>query len=568
MTKHKKDIPGSEALLLSLIAEGVDTIFGYPGGTIMPVYDALMDYDDQIHHILTRHEQGAIHAAQGYSRASGKAGVCMATSGPGATNLITGIADAMIDSTPVVCITAQVTSNLLGSDAFQEADMINMTAPITKWNYQITNPDEIAPAIAKAFYIATTGRPGPVVIEIAKDAQVEKTDFVYSPCNCIRSYDPIPKTSEESIEQAIQMLLASEKPLILAGQGIKISGAEKTLVEFAEKWNIPVASTLMGMSAMPSDHPLQIGMLGMHGNLAGNMMTQEADLIIAAGMRFSDRVTGKVSAYAPHAKIIHIDIDPVEFNKIINPAIAIHADLKLALEKMIPAAVYKPREEWAATAAKHYKQECKMVIDHDLEPQRDAISMAEVVAAVSAESKGEAVVVTDVGQHQMIAARYSRYKNTRSLITSGGLGTMGYGLPAAIGAKLAVPEKEVVSFSGDGGFQMTMQELGTIMQWNIGVKIVVLNNHFLGMVRQWQELFYDKRYASTPMVNPDFVEIASAYKIPSCRVTSREELKDAIHQMFTTPGAFLLEVQVAAEDNVFPMIPAGASINDLIFNAE
>ena len=568
MTKHKKDVPGAEALLLSLIAEGVDTLFGYPGGTIMPVYDALMDYQDEIKHILTRHEQGAIHAAQGYARASGKAGVCMATSGPGATNLMTGIADAMIDSTPVVCITAQVASNLLGSDAFQEADMINMTSSITKWNYQITNADEIAPAIAKAFYIATTGRPGPVVIEIAKDAQVDTADFVYTPCNSIRSYNPIPVLNEQIVERAVELLANAEKPLILAGQGIKISGAEDTLREFAERWNIPVASTLMGISALPSDHPLQIGMLGMHGNLAGNMMTQEADLIIAAGMRFSDRVTGKVAAYAPNARIIQIDIDPVEIDKIINPDVAIIADLKGVLEKMTAAAVYKERKEWIGSSHKHYEEECRMVINKDLQPDREAISMAEVVAAVSRATKGEAIVVTDVGQHQMIAARYSSFRHSRSFITSGGLGTMGFGLPAAIGAKMAAPEREVISFSGDGGFQMTMQELGTILQWGIGVKVIVLNNHFLGMVRQWQELFYEKRYASTPMVNPDFIKIAGAYDIPAQRVTSREHLAEAVEAMLSAPGAYLLEVQVAAEDNVFPMIPSGASINDLIFNAE
>lgn len=553
-------------LLRCLEAEGVDTIFGYPGGAIMPVYDELLNHTDKLTHILTRHEQGAVHAAQGYARSSGKVGVCLATSGPGATNLITGIADAMIDSTPLVCIAAQVNAPLLGSDAFQEADLINITSPVTKWNYQITSPDEIASTMAKAFYIASTGRPGPVVVEIARNAQVARGDFEYKHCESIRGYRPVPQLPMDAIARATELISASEKPLILVGNGVKIAGAEKALLKFAENGNIPMASTLMGLSAVPTSHPLYVGMLGMHGNLAGNAMTQQADLILAVGMRFSDRVTGRVENYAPKAKIIHIDIDPVEINKIITPTLEICSDAKATLEILAVAAEYKERREWLDFAASQYQIEWDSVIKANLHPEREDLTMAEVVAAVAQQGGGDAIIVTDVGQQQMIAARYSKYNHSRSLITSGGLGTMGFGLPAAIGTKVANPDREVVCFLGDGGFQMTIQELGTMLHWGIGVKIIVLNNSFLGMVRQWQELFWDKRYASTEMVNPDFVTIAEAYQIPAQRVSKRYQLNDAIAKMYAAPGAYLLEVVVGKEDNVFPMVPAGASISDLIFN--
>lgn len=553
-------------LLRSLQAEGVDTIFGYPGGTIMPVYDELLNHTEKLRHILTRHEQGAVHAAQGYSRVSGRVGVCFATSGPGATNLTTGIADAMIDSTPLVCITAQVNAPLLGSDAFQEADIINMTAPVTKWNFQITNHTEIAGAVAKAFYIARTGRPGPVVLEITRNAQVTRGDFDYAPCEGIRGYRPVPGIPMEDLAEATRLIASSHKPLILAGNGVKISGAEEALVRFAESGNIPIASTLMGLSVVPTSHPLYVGMLGMHGNLAANRMTQEADLIIAVGMRFSDRVTGKLDRYAPKAKIIHIDIDPVEINKNVRPTVEVCCDARSALEILAVATQYQDRDEWLEYARKEYLIEWENVIKGNLYPEREELTMAEVVNEVAVQGEANAVIVTDVGQQQMIAARYSKFNNTRSMITSGGLGTMGFGLPAAVGAKIAQPEREVVAFLGDGGFQMTMQELGTMLHWGIGVKVVVLNNYFLGMVRQWQQLFWNKRYAMTPLENPDFVMIARAYGIPAKRVTERKYLKEAVAEMLATEGAYFLEVVVGREDNVFPMVPAGASISDLIFN--
>lgn len=560
------NIKGSDILLRSLEAEGVDTIFGYPGGSIMPVYDELLNHTEKLKHILTRHEQGAVHAAQGYARVSGKVGVCLATSGPGATNLITGIADAMIDSTPIVCIAAQVNAPLLGSDAFQEADLINMTAPVTKWNYQITHQDEIASAVAKAFFIASTGRPGPVVLEITRNAQVAMGDFDYTPCTGIRGYRPMPTLPMEAIAQASELIAQAERPLIIVGNGVKIAQAEAEVIKLAENGNIPIASTLMGLSAIPSSHPLYVGMLGMHGNIASNALTQEADLIIAIGMRFSDRITGKVDRYAPKAKVIHIDIDPVEINKIIKPTVSICSDAMAAAKILAVAARHKERPEWFAFAKEQYQKELDSVITENLYPKREELTMAEVVAEVATQSKGEAVIVTDVGQQQMIAARYSKFQNSRSLITSGGLGTMGFGLPAAIGAKVAAPEKEVVVFLGDGGFQMTMQELGTMLHWGIAVKVVVLNNSFLGMVRQWQQLFWDKRYAMTEMINPDFVMIAKAYDMPAVRVTKREDLADAVAQMHAAEGSFFLEVVVGKEDNVFPMVPAGASISDLIFN--
>lgn len=569
---EKQNISGAEAVLSSLINQGVDTVFGYPGGSITPVYDRLQDYPE-LRHLLTRHEQGAVHAAQGYARVSNKTGVCMATSGPGATNLLTGIADAMLDSTPIVCLSAQVPSTALGTDFFQEADMINMTVPITKWNYQVTRFEEIVPTIAKAFYIAGAGRPGPVYIEFTKDALLAKGDYKWEPCTGIRSYNPVPAIDTDAINDALTLINEAERPLILVGNGVKISGAEQEVLRLAEAGNIPVASTLMGLSCVPSDHPLYIGMVGMHGNVAGNLMTQEADLLIAVGMRFSDRVTGNLKTYAPKAKVVHIEIDPVEINKNVRTDLAIVADAAAALKAILGAGsvTKKPRAEWFALASKHAKKELDHVISRQLHPNREELTMGEAIAAVAQQSEGEAVIVTDVGQHQMMAARYSTYKHTRSLITSGGLGTMGYGLPAAIGAKVALDEnpatadRDVVVFLGDGGFQMTMQELGTIIHWGIPVKVVVLNNSFLGMVRQWQQLFMEKRYNATELVNPDFVKIAEAYEIPAQRVTKRFELQDAVQTMLSSDGPYFLEVVVGKEDNVFPMIPGGASLDDLLY---
>ncbi len=568
MQEDNKKISGAEALLFSLKAEGVDTVFGYPGGTIMPLYDALYIHSDKIRQILTRHEQGAVHAAEGYARASGRAGVCLATSGPGATNLITGIADAMIDSTPVVCVTAQVPASALGTDFFQEADIISMTSPITKWNYQVTSADEIAPAIAKAFYIANTGRPGPVVIDITKNALVEKVEFGnYDKCHGMRCYNDHPVIDLDALDRAVKLLNDAERPLIIFGQGIKISGAEKQLSEFSERGDIPMASTVLGLSAIPTDHPNYVGMVGMHGNVAPNWLTRHADVIMAVGMRFSDRVTGDLKQYAKQAKIIHIDIDASELGRILVPEIGILGDASEALAAMKRTIEHRDRAQWFADAAAQRKLENEEIICKDITPCKERITMGEVIDRVADATHREAIVVTDVGQHQMVAARYSKFVRTRSLITSGGLGTMGYGLPAAIGAKIALPNREVVLFVGDGGLQMTIQELGTILEWGVGVKIVLLNNSFLGMVRQWQQLFFERRYSSTPMTNPDFVKIAEAYKIPAQRVEKREDLDAAVETMLSTPGAYFLEVKVDEEDCVFPMIPGGAALSDIMFNA-
>ncbi|HJB85111.1 MAG TPA: biosynthetic-type acetolactate synthase large subunit [Candidatus Alistipes merdigallinarum] len=561
---NKPKIKGAEALLLSLIAEGTDTIFGYPGGQVIPIYDHLYHFTDRINHILTRHEQGAVHAAQGYARATGKVGVCLVTSGPGATNLVTGIADAMLDSTPLVCITGQVPCSLLGTDAFQEADTISMTMPISKWNYQVTQASEIPSAIARAFYIARSGRPGPVVIDISKNAQVEEFDFSYKPCIYLRSYKPHPELDLAQVDQAVQMINAAEKPLLLVGQGVKLANAESKLLEFAEAAGVPMASTLMGISAVPSNHPLFVGNLGMHGNLAANEMTQNSDLIIAVGMRFSDRVTGDVKNYAPHAKIIHIDVDAAELNKNIKADLPIHADAADALEAMKRGISYKDRSRWLALAAENNKKEFAEVVLPSTDPQGEYISMYDVVSTLAEVEKGDAVIVTDVGQNQMFSARYSKFNQTRSFITSGGLGTMGFGLPAAMGAKLGVPDREVVAIMGDGGFQMTMQELGTIMQNHIGLKMIVLNNTYLGMVRQWQQLFFGKRYSFTQLENPDFPAIAAAYGIANRRVERLADLKAAIQELAEAPGAYFLEVDVLPEENVFPMVPAGASLSDTI----
>ncbi len=556
-------ITGAEAVIRSLIAEDVDTIFGYPGGAIMPIYDALYDFQNKVHHILVRHEQGATHAAQGYTRAGGKTGVVFATSGPGATNLVTGLADAYMDSTPMVCITGQVAAVLLGTDAFQETDVIGITTPITKWNIQVTRPEDIPGAIAKAFYVAKSGRPGPVLVDITKNAQVGKLDFQYKACDYIRSYKPVPVLNMESVEKAADVINSAKKPYILAGHGILISGAEKLLVELSDKAQIPVASTLLGLSAMSTSHPNYVGMLGMHGNYGPNINTNEADVIIAIGMRFDDRVTGEVNSYARQAQIIHIEIDKAEINKIINADVAVHADAKEALTALLPLIKKAEHAEWLETFRAADREEEEKVTRKELYPTEGQLKMAEVVRLISEQTNGEAILVTDVGQHQMIASRYYRFKNPNTNITSGGMGTMGFSLPAAMGAKVGAPDKTVVAVIGDGCFQMTLQELGTIYQTQIGVKIVILNNNFLGMVRQWQQLFFDKRYSSTEMINPDFVQIAKGFYVPGRKVTERSEIAGAVKEMLDTPGAYLLEVVVEQEDNVFPMVPAGAPLTSI-----
>jgi len=559
-----ENITGSEALIRSLIEEGVETIFGYPGGAIMPVYDALYDHQDTIHHVLTRHEQGAAHAAQGYARVSGKVGVCIATSGPGATNLITGITDAMIDSTPMVCITGQVASPLLGTDAFQESDIVGMSMPITKWNYQITSADEIPEVMAKAFYIARTGRPGPVLIDIAKDAQFAMIDFKYEKCTKVRSYVPYQAIDMAQVEAAAEAINKAQKPFLMFGQGIILSQAEEELKLFLEKTGIPAAWTILGNSALPSDHPLNVGMLGMHGNYGPNLLTNECDLLIGIGMRFDDRVTGKLSAYAKQAEIMHIEVDPAEINKIVDTKYPVIGDAKKVLKKLIPLVNEKEHTNWLQKFKDCYEIEFNKVIKNDIYRNNGKISMGEVIRITSEKTNAEAVCVTDVGQHQMIAARYFKFKHTRSLVTSGGLGTMGFGLPAAVGAQMGAPNRTVVTFIGDGGFQMTMQELGTIAQEKIPVKVIILNNNFLGMVRQWQELFFDKRYSFTELHNPDFIKLAGAFDIPAKKVVKGAELESAIDEMLKTDGPYLLEIVVEKEDNVFPMVPTGASVSEII----
>ncbi len=562
-TKGKERISGSEAVLRSLLCEGVDLIFGYPGGAIMPVYDALYDYQDKLHHVLTRHEQGAVHAAQGFARVTGKVGVCFATSGPGATNTVTGIADAMIDSTPMVVITGQVASPLLGTDAFQEIDVVGITQPITKWNYLVKTADEIPEAIAKAFYIAASGRPGPVVIDIAKDAQFGELDFEYKKVNHIRSYTPAPLTKPASIHDAVEIINAAKKPLALVGQGVILGQAETELKEFLDKTGIPAAWTLLGLSAMPSDYELNVGMLGMHGNYGPNVKTNECDVLIAIGMRFDDRVTGDVNSYAKQAKIIHLEIDPAEVNKIIPADVAVLGSVKDTLPMLTQEVKGNAHPEWLAEFKSCDKLENEKVIENEVYPKSGGITMGEVVNKVSKAFDDDAVVVTDVGQHQMMASRYFKFKQSKSIVTSGGLGTMGFGLPAALGAKLGAAHRDVCVFIGDGGFQMTIQELGTIFQTKAAVKIIILNNNFLGMVRQWQELFFDSRYASTELVNPDFQMIAKGYGIESALVESRDTLDEAIEQMAKHDGPFLLEVKVEKEGNVFPMVPSGCSVSDI-----
>lgn len=562
-TAEKLHITGSEAVIRSLIAEDVKTIFGYPGGAIMPIYDALYDFQDEVHHILVRHEQGATHAAQGYARTSGKVGVVFATSGPGATNLVTGLADAYMDSTPMVCITGQVAAHLLGTDAFQETDVIGITIPITKWNIQVTRAEDIPGAIAKAFYIASSGRPGPVLVDITKNAQVAKFDFEYSKCEYIRSYHPVPKLNRDAVKAAAVLINEAKKPYILCGHGVLLSGAEKELIALSEKAGIPIASTLLGLSAVPVDHPNYVGYLGMHGNYAPNIKTDECDLVIAVGMRFDDRVTGDVTKYVKQAKVVHIEIDAAEINKIITADVGVHADAKTALQALLPLVNEAKHDEWIAEFKEADKQEYEKVNRGELYPTTGALKMAEVVRIISERTEGKAVLVTDVGQHQMIASRYYRFKDPNTNITSGGMGTMGFSLPAAMGAKMGAQEKEVVAVIGDGCFQMTLQELGTIYQSQIGVKIVILNNNFLGMVRQWQQLFHDKRYSSTEMTNPDFVQIAKGFYIPGKKVTDRADIVAAVDEMISHDGAYLLEVVVEKEDNVFPMVPAGAPIANI-----
>ena len=562
-TKVTERISGSEAIVRCLIAEDVKIIYGYPGGAIMPVYDELYKYQDKIHHVLTRHEQGATHSAQGFARISGKVGVAIATSGPGATNLITGIADAQIDSTPMVCITGQVASHLLGSDAFQETDIVGISTPVTKWNCQVTKAADIPAALAKAFYIARSGRPGPVVVDITKDAQFEEFDFSYEKCTKIRSYIPIPKTVAGSLEAAAKLINEAKKPFIVWGQGVILSEAEEQLKAVVEKAGIPAAWTILGASAIPTAHPLNVGMLGMHGNYAPNILTNECDVLIAIGMRFDDRVTGDLNKYAKQAKVIHFEIDPAEVDKNVKTAVAVLGDAKASLGLLLPMLNENTHTDWHQKFKDLYAIEYEKVIKNDIHPTEGGLTMGEVLNEINIQSKGEAAIVSDVGQHQMIACRYAKFNQTKSNITSGGLGTMGFGLPAAIGAKMAAPEREVVSISGDGGYQMTIQELGTIFQQKAAVKIVVLNNEFLGMVRQWQQLFFDKRYASTEMVNPNFVAIAEGYYIKAKKVTKREELAEAVAEMMASKEAYFLEVCVEKENNVFPMIPSGASVSDV-----
>jgi acetolactate synthase-1/2/3 large subunit len=570
ITEEKKsitaiqNISGSEAVLKAMIAENVKTIFGYPGGAIMPIYDALYDYQQELNHILVRHEQGAIHAAQGFARSSGKVGVVFATSGPGATNLVTGLADAMIDSTPLVCITGQVFAHLLGTDAFQETDVVNITTPVTKWNYQITDANEIPHVLAKAFYIAKTGRPGPVLIDITKNAQIQKFDYTgYTKCEHIRSYRPKPIIRKEYIQQAAQLINEPKKPFVIFGQGVILGKAEKEFKNFIEKGGLPAAWTILGMSAIATDHPLAVGMLGMHGNYGPNVLTNECDVLIAIGMRFDDRVTGRLDKYAKQAKIIHLDIDPSEIDKNVKTTVPVWGDCKETLPLLTQLIEKKEHTDWLNKFNAFTQKEIDAVIHEELNPSTDILTMGEVIKTVNELTNGNAIIVTDVGQHQMVACRYAKYNQSRSNITSGGLGTMGFALPAAIGAKFGAPERTVVAVIGDGGFQMTIQELGTVMQSKIDIKILILNNEFLGMVRQWQELFNDRRYSFVDITSPDFVQVAKGYYIDGQRISQRAALKEAVNKMLQHKGSYLLEVMVGKENNVFPMVPQGCSVSEI-----
>ena len=557
-------ISGSKAVLEALVHEGVDVIFGYPGGAIMPIYDALYDYQSQLKHILVRHEQGGIHAGQGYARSSGKVGVVFATSGPGATNLVTGLADALIDSTPLVCITGQVFAHLLGTDAFQEVDVINITTPITKWNYQVTDANEIPHVLAKAFHIAKTGRPGPVLIDITKNAQIQKFDYKgYTKCNHIRSYRPKPNVRPEYITAAAKLINEAKKPFVIFGQGIILGKAEKEFKAFIEKGGLPAAWTILGLSALETEHPLNVGMLGMHGNYGPNVLTNECDVLIAVGMRFDDRVTGRLDKYAKQAKIIHLDIDPAEIDKNVKTTVPVWGDCKETLPLITALIDEKQHQNWLNEFYSHSEKEFSACIQAELNPVSGELKMGEVIQVMNEITGGNAIIVTDVGQHQMVACRYTKFNQSKSNITSGGAGTMGFALPAAIGAKYGAPDREVIAIIGDGGFQMTLQELGTIMQSHVDIKILILNNRFLGMVRQWQQLFHDKRYSFVDIESPDYVQLAKAYKIPGKQISLRSELKSSLTEMLHHKGAYLLDVMVEKEDNVFPMVPAGSSVSEI-----
>lgn len=564
-----EEISGSEIVMRALLAEGTDTIFGYPGGAIMPIYDALYDHHDTLNHILVRHEQGAIHAAQGFARVSGRVGVVFATSGPGATNLVTGLADAQIDSTPLVCITGQVFAHLLGTDAFQETDVINITTPVTKWNYQVTDASEIAETLAKAFYIAKSGRPGPVVVDITKNAQLQKVPFSgYTPCNHIRSYRPKPIVRNEFVQQAADLINNAERPFVIFGQGVILGKAEKEFQKFIEKGGLPAAWTIMGMSAIATDHPLAVGMLGMHGNYGPNLLTNECDVLIAVGMRFDDRVTGRLDKYAKQAKVIHLDIDPAEIDKNVKSTVPVWGDCKETLPLLTSMIEQKVYPQWLQKFKDCQQKEEEKVIREELNPSTDILTMGEVISTLNELTKGAAVIVTDVGQHQMVACRYAAMNQSKSNITSGGLGTMGFALPAAIGAKFGAPERTVVAIIGDGGIQMTIQELGTIMQFKPDVKIIILNNKFLGMVRQWQQLFHEKRYSFVNIESPDFVQVAKGYYIDGQSISKREDLKNSLKTMLDHKGSYLLEVMVGKENNVFPMVPQGRGVSEIVLSKE
>jgi acetolactate synthase I/II/III large subunit len=560
---------GGQAVLEAFLAEGVEVVFGYPGGAIMPIYDALYDYMDKLEHILVRHEQGAIHAAQGFARASGKTGVVFATSGPGATNLVTGLADAMIDSTPVVCITGQVFAHLLGTDAFQETDVINITTPVTKWNYQVTDATEIPSVLAKAFYIAKSGRPGPVLIDITKNAQLQQFEYEgYKRCDHIRSYRPKPIVRKEYIQEAANAINEAKRPFVIFGQGVILGKAEKEFQRFIEKGGFPAAWTILGMSAIPTDHPLAVGMLGMHGNYGPNVLTNECDVLIAVGMRFDDRVTGRLDKYAKQANVIHLDIDPAEIDKNVKANIPVWGDCKETLPLLTELIEEKTHAEWLHKFREYQEKEVEKVIKDELNPQSEIMTMGEVIKVLNELTDNDAIVVTDVGQHQMVACRYAQYKRSKSNITSGGLGTMGFSLPAAIGAKFGAPERTVVAIIGDGGFQMTIQELGTIMQFKPDVKIIILNNEFLGMVRQWQQLFHDRRYSFVNITSPDFVQVAKGYGIPGKSISKRQDLRNSLKEMLDNKGSFLLEVMVGKENNVFPMVPQGRGVAEIVLSSE